>query len=235
MTNFHYETIQCPYCLNEEEIAIWDIIDASEDEDLKDKIFLKELQIFECQNCNRKYTLDQAMLYMDPNQKLMIYYAPKFYEAVQDTETRESDGSLKESITEHMPLDFGLDVSNHTLRIVTDYNELIEKLHIFDFELDDRVIEVLKIAVSLNPPVTTDEDGEEQSHKIDLIYFVGIEDGKHIYQTYTESDETWRQIVLEPNVYESAASLVQGDLVPESNWDIVDNTSAKIFLNNMQG
>lgn len=233
MTSFHYEKVQCPYCLNEEDIAIWDVVDVSEDSDLKDKIYLKELQVFACQNCNRKYTLDQPFLYIDPNEKLLIYYAPKFYTALDNEDSRDGLGSLKTEISSEMPLDFGIDVSDHTLRIVTDYNDLIEKLHSFDFGLNDRVVEILKIAVAMNPPASTDETGNTTVHAIDLLYFVGIEDEQYAFQTFTQSDETWRQIVLDASVYKSAEDLVKGKIPGESQWDIVDNLGAKMYLNNM--
>lgn len=229
MTKFHYETIHCPYCLNEEDLPIWDIVDVSEDPDLKNKVFLKELQNYECQNCNRKYTLDQPFLYLDPRSKVLIYYAPRFSEILLDKSSRDEQGNLKKEISSSMPLDFGVDIEDYTLRICYDYNDLIEKLHVFDFDLDDKLIEVIKFATRSNPPAVEDENGNRTIKQIEAIYFVGIENSKYIFQTFSE-DEVWRQIALDAEVYDNAETYFADKFTEDENWNIVDFLGCEIFL-----
>lgn len=231
MTKFHYEDIRCPHCLNEEKIPVWDIVDISEDADLKEKIMLKELQTFECQNCNHFYVLDKPFLYIDPEQELMIFYAAKFKDVLLKPEARNDKGELKELIRKNLPLDFGINVEDFTLRIVSDYNSLIEKMHVFDYELNDFIIEVLKLSVKINPPKIVDEKGNQTVRQISLIYFVGIEDDKFVFQTYSD-DQVWRQILLEPSVYKQAQAMLKNKLPEGKSWELVDELGASIYLNN---
>ena len=254
MTSFHFETVNCPYCLNEEEIAIWDIVHYEEDPDLKDKILLKDLQIYECQNCNHRYTLEKPFLYIDPEKKILIYYSPENAELFNNLDTRDpKTGGLKADLSEILPKDFAVDLDTYRLRIVTDYNDLIEKIHIFDYQLDDRLIEIIKLATKLNPPIDysevqknsnssvleTDTDtfvSESTSGKADKIislHFLGIEAEQYLFQSLNE-ENVWKQMAIKPDVYKNALNLLSNDLPELSTWNIIDEIAAKIFLNNFQ-
>lgn len=253
MTKFHYEEVVCPNCLNEEKIAVWDIVNVSEDPDLKEKIYLKELQNFECQNCNHKYILDQAFLYIDPDKKLLFYYAPKYADLLTQPESRTKLGTLKPEILDNLPLDFGFDLKGYNLQIILHYNELIEKLHIFDFDLDDRIIEIIKIAIKLNPPVfpapdeavpvestmskQNEQDQDNKAKAIISLYFLGIENNEYIFQVLN-ADNSWNQIVLEPTVYQNTKNLlsqyISSDKSKPSGWQIIDAQTASLFLNELE-
>ena len=69
------------------------------------------------------------------------------------------------------------------------------------------------------------------SSDLSLIYFVGIEDDKFVFQTYSD-DQVWRQILLEPSVYKQAQAMLKNKLPEGKSWELVDELGASIYLNN---
>lgn len=235
MTKFHRETLRCPHCLNEEEVVIWDSVDAQSDPDLKERILLKELQNYECQNCNHLYILEKPFAFIDRKEKLILYYNPE-HGAIPELNLRQDNGSLAPEIQDALPKDFGFPIEDYTLRLVLRYNELIEKLHLHDNGLLDRVVEVVKLAIRSHMKEetvsnTTDDiqdNGFAGADQVGDLFFLGEDNNKYIFQTFT-SEGQWQQLELDPSVYVQAYDMVGSNLVEEGSWDIVDNRFAVLF------
>ncbi len=244
MTAFHRESIECPYCLNEEELVIWDVIDVDEDPDLAEKLLLKELQNYECQNCNHVYILERPLLYMDNTAHLMCYLTPAQRQLFSTRDSREADGTLLRTLKDELPLDFGRDLTGYTLRIVTSYNDLIEKIHISRQGLSDRLIEIVKLAVKTRlteenvatiqqSDVPTEEKQEAlKATEITELRYLGTEDNVMLWQTFSDANG-WQQLELEPVAYRNTESMLKDRLPAEGSWDLVDQRFAEAFIQSL--
>ncbi|NLF20881.1 MAG: hypothetical protein GX588_05675 [Clostridiaceae bacterium] len=242
MTRFHREYITCAHCLNEEEIVIWDLINIGEDPDLEEKVLLKQLQNYECQNCNHLYIIERPMLYIDPANKLLLYYSPAHTE-ITAAENRRADGRLSDELAAQLPQDFGVDLEGYMLRLLVSYNDLIEKIHIRKNALSDRLLETLKLAIlaRLNEAAAAEaaeikDLSEEEllpvmaSLEVSEIHFLGLEGDSLLFQTFSEA-KGWQQLELERSVYDNAENMLRSLLPAESGWDLVDSSSAATFIN----
>lgn len=235
MTAFHRENIKCPHCLNEEEIVIWDSIDANEDPDLKERILLKEIQDFECQNCNHRYILEKPFLFIDRKEEIIFYFNPE-HRNLPQLKLREANGALASDIRSLLPSDFGFNTDDYTLRLVLRYNELIEKIHIHDNALLDRLVEVVKLAIAANianemadePSELEQAELNSSNEQIGDLYFVGTDNDRYIFQVLTP-DYQWQQLELEQSVYVQAYTMMAQYLPQEGEWDIVDRHGAELF------
>lgn len=232
MSKFHRETIECRHCLNEEEIVVWDFIDTSLDPDLKEKILYKEIQSFECQNCNHRYNIEKAFLFHDKEHALLFYYQPQ-EEWKQITDYREKDGSISQSIQDLLPKDFGFDTSDYNMRIVLDYNSLIEKIHIADNDLSDRLMEVVKLAIHARLPELEGQGKPLSSEELAAkekteMHFLAQEENVFVFQCYSE-ELNWHQIEVDKQVYQHAENLLKNYLPQEGSWDFVDAQSASLL------
>lgn len=128
MSKMHKEFLKCPDCGREIEYDYWDSVNVSLDPKLKE--YVLDGSIFNCSCiCGYDKNLVHPFLYHDMNKKLLIQLT-----SIDEVE------EVIESYEEVINLAF----SEENIRIVTDYNELIEKIHIFDADFDDKVIELTK-------------------------------------------------------------------------------------------
>ena len=128
-TRISSDELKCPKCGQAHAWKKYVTINALEKMDMKKKVLRNEIFQFTCEKCEFKAPLTYNSLYADPKKKLMIYLAPVMETAVEDKleELNELQrGGVK--------------------RLVDNINDLKEKILIVDNHLDDRVIELLKIA-----------------------------------------------------------------------------------------
>lgn len=163
MTRFHKEEVLCPHCANEESVVIWERVHVQEDLDLKERVLKKEVQSFECANCGETTVMAEPFLYVDSEAKLVFYYCPEYRDLLEKNR----------SLVATMPLPAATDLlgvsaseaAAYKLRLVTNYNDLIEKIHLEDAGLEDRLMELVKLAMR-----TRLLDAEDK--KLSEIYFL---------------------------------------------------------------
>lgn len=144
------EKINCPKCGQMHTITVWDSITANDSTDLKNDILTRRINMFECSSCDHVALFPNPLLYTDTEKKLIISFIPtydknekmKLFDEIKKT-SKES-GELK--AFEH-----------YNLRFVSDYNDLIEKILIFDAGLNDKTVEFLKMLILSQDPQTADD------------------------------------------------------------------------------
>lgn len=141
-------TLACPKCGFKQTRTLYKSINAETDGELKQFIMNRELFTFTCDDCDHKALLDYDFLYHDPEGKFMIYFLKDY---------KEDSDTLYRNIPKPSP--------EYRLRIVTSVSSLIEKIKIFDMDMDDRVIELCKLFYKGNMMQTNPE------FNIDNIYF----------------------------------------------------------------
>lgn len=197
MSQFHKEWVQCPVCLNEENLTIWDSVDAVRDPDLKERLLRKTLQSMECRNCGQVSILRRPLLYRDDRKKLLVWL---------DDNNGVADTTLQQS-----PVPAGYHV-----RRVHETNHLIETIHIFDEALDDRLMAVVKVAVLRY---------QEDDVKVRQLYFLATDMEQLMFLALGE-DEEWYQLPISRQLYENTEKLFAPVLPEDTGWLVVDGQLA---------
>jgi len=202
-TTFHQVLAQCPVCLNEDTLTIWDMIDASTDPDLKEKLLRKTLQSLDCRNCGNATLIASPLTYLDPDQGLLIECRPD----LDPAELENRLGQLRQD-----PELAGELAGDSCLRLVASMNDLIEKIHAREQQLDDRVLEIVKLAVLRH--------GSGETAIAELRFVRAGADELHFV---LRNDEGWFQYALPAQAYDNAAQLldrlIDTGLLPELDND----------------
>ena len=136
MSKFSYSEVTCPKCNKTQKVKVWDSINVNLDTEQKENIMSGKLFQFICDECGFTTRVEYPCLYHDMDKNLMIYCIPNFS---GDTKILDKMlNKLKSDSPENS-------MENYEFRVVKDTNKLAEKIKIFDEELDDRVIEIIKI------------------------------------------------------------------------------------------
>ncbi len=190
MTNFHQVLAQCPVCFNEESLTIWDTIDASTDPDLREKLLHKTLQSLECRNCGHSTLIASPLTYFDPGLDLLSECRP------------DLDREQLQKRLEELQLEAATDEASRAeasfCRLTATTNDLIEKIHAREQDLDDRALEIVKLAVI--------NHGAGEVNVEDLR-FVGISANELNFVMKLE--DGWFQYALPLDAYTNAEQIVE--------------------------
>ena len=129
---------KCASCGTQQTVSIPERVNVRENPEFKAGVRDGSIFVWTCPECGKpNLVTDQAMLYHDPDARLMVYLLPP-----GSISARMEDSLAKQSalISESL--------GDYTLRRVDDVGTLMEKVKIFDAGLDDRVIEVVKLTVA---------------------------------------------------------------------------------------
>jgi len=207
MSSTEMKKVSCPTCNHDNEVKIFKTVNATTDPQFRESLLEGKLFSFRCANCGYEATLRYPMLYNDMKNRFMVYFIPEIE---------------RERITdEALEAEYG-ELGDVTRRIVGSYNELKEKIHIFESGLDDRVIEIAKIAVNA---VVAQRTGETVTggyfskysvaeDTIGFTFFVG-EDSEPLVQT--TRIEIYEKSVEIANVYDIDQSS-RSFLLINSDW-----------------
>ncbi|AMP20683.1 hypothetical protein AZF37_05370 [endosymbiont 'TC1' of Trimyema compressum] len=130
------EKMNCPQCGTEREVILWEKVNVKMNPDLKEKLFDGTLNMLKCKDCGYGARIYIPLIYHDMDKKFFIHFAPDYPVGEEKTLIENLD---KETAT------LFDDSYNNRLRVVFDYKSLLEKIRIFDEDLDDRTIEVCKL------------------------------------------------------------------------------------------
>lgn len=157
------EAITCPKCGKESEFTIWSSLNGDIDPEAKHTLMNGTLFAFECSHCGYKTNVCYPILYHDMAHSVMIYFVDEA--SVEQTKAMFSEIDEKPEMIS----------AGYRRRIVTNQNSLREKAIIFDNELDDRVIEVIKLVFLANA------QKQYKEANIKEVFFL-ISDGKYMLQ-----------------------------------------------------
>lgn len=136
MANFEMEYVTCPVCKGQKTAKIYSEVNVSENKKLRDKILKDSLFRFRCSNCGYEDQNNYPFLYTDLDDKLLVWHIPeserdKILDIIDEI---NKEGNLKEK-----------ESKNFIFRVVKNLNELKEKIILRNLNLDDRVMEVVKL------------------------------------------------------------------------------------------
>jgi hypothetical protein len=127
-------TLTCPHCRHGQEFTVWHSVNVSQEPELKPRVLDRSLTTFTCENCGGTASIDQDLLYHDMDRRLMILW-------------RSGDGDAEGLADKSFGLLNTLSGNAYAFRLVATMNELVEKVLIWEDELDDRAVEVFKEVV----------------------------------------------------------------------------------------
>ncbi len=136
MTKRAAESVTCPQCGHQQEAEIYSSINVTLNPEAKERILNQEFFRMTCQECGAVHQLAYACLYHDMERKLMIYLIPGDREEMKE-KLDEIQHHAADAVSE---LEAG-----YKLRMVSDVNELMEKIRIFDRGLSDKTVELVKL------------------------------------------------------------------------------------------
>lgn len=131
--SMHEYAVACPECGSRGRFFTPESVNATLSPQQRAGVLDRTLFVWECPECGTPLVVDAPFLYHDMRRRFLIRYCP------QDADEAEfSDAVERAGIFEG---------SGYTLRAVESYEELIEKIVIFEHDLDDRVVELCKLAL----------------------------------------------------------------------------------------
>lgn len=211
------QTIKCPKCGQMSDITVWNSITVSDGKDLKEDLLAGKVNIFRCPLCEQVALMPTPLLYHDEEKRLMMSFSP-----CSDTILAEQlYDNIKNSSKESGELE---KLEGYNLRFITDFNELIEKILIFDAGMNDKAIEVIKLMI-LSEDIEKSEQrtcrfGKMDNDNLEFMVYDTIEKQVYTSQVPKESyDSVWQ-------------SLRESGVKPYSfDWERVDGAYATKLLN----
>ncbi len=213
--------VQCPRCSQFTEVTVWDSVTVRDSADLKRDLLSGKINMFRCPSCSYSALMPDPMLYHDEDRKLMISFSPcadddvkrRLYENV--VKTSEKSGELKK-------------LEGYNLRFVTDYNELLEKILIFDNDLSDKTVEVIKLMI-------LSQDADKADNRV--CRFGKCENGVMEFMIYDSKEAMTYTSSVPSETYDAVnAGLRESGVKPYSfGWEIVDASYAARLLTGFNG
>lgn len=124
----------CPKCGQEFEVSYWQSLNAQLNPEERDKLLAGKLFWATCPECGEQSRLDYPVIYHDMAHKVMVHYTQP--DAV--TQVIANVESLDKDV-------WGENGHQYRHRVVETQNSLIEKATIFALDLDDRIVEYMKL------------------------------------------------------------------------------------------
>lgn len=198
-------------CGKEFEAKLWDCLNISEQKELKAKLLNGEINQVQCSACKKKSYVEKNLLYQDMDKKIWIQMLP--------TMDRSNWPGLEEDYAEVLRKNSGV----RKFRLTFGREELFEKIRIFDWDLDDRAIELLKLKI-----MSEDENMKNLSDaKLVFIRYLPQEEEIHFSLTSAEK-ELNQTIVVSSQHYET---ILENKEHTVSNDEMVKKIVTGVYVN----
>ena len=202
----------CPNCKHEQQINTYPIINLQSDKELYEDLFSLNLFRIECPKCKKTSVIQYDCLVVDMYKKYIVYlYTSNNLDEFNKNIDKLVD-NYKDVLTE----------LKHT-RVVTSLNQLLEKLLIFDYDLNDKIIELMKLGLY---------DKERLDKEIyKNVCFNKIDKDKLIFTCFNIFDNKVQPIDISVDIkyYNVIIDAIGGTVPSEtSNFEYIDENWAKL-------
>ena len=79
MSHMSNREIECPECGKFQKVTVWDSINVDLDAALRERLFAREINQFQCSSCGHNAFLDFPLLYHDMTRQFLVQYFPPSY------------------------------------------------------------------------------------------------------------------------------------------------------------
>ncbi len=131
MSQVKIEIIECPHCHKKGEIKLWDSVNVSLDPELREKVLSGELWKWTCPLCGHETYIPWGTIYHDMENRFMLFF------------DFDEEGVENKYAPLELPTEIG-NMEGYTFRSVYGYDNLKEKIHVFENHLNDVAIERLR-------------------------------------------------------------------------------------------
>ena len=150
MSTWFPETVTCPTCHHEQEARLARGVHAARAPEVREQVFARTFHCVTCERCAQAFTAGRAFVYTDTDRKHWVQVAPADqrvrwpeYETVTD---RLFDRAMTGSPLTHELRE------GFTVRVVFGLEALREKLVVWQANLDDAIVECLKVRLVRDRP-----------------------------------------------------------------------------------
>lgn len=202
----------CPNCKYEQNVSVYPVINLQTDKDIYEDLFSLDLFKITCPNCKKTTIIQYDCLVIDMFKKYIIY----LYTSNDLQFFNNSIDQFIYSIKDNQQYNNIFNDLKHT-RVVTSLNQLLEKLLIFDYDLNDKIIEIMKLG--LYDKERLDKDIYKN------VCFNKIEQDKLIFTCFNIHDTKVQPIDISVDVkyYNMVIDSVGGNTPPETKqFDYID-------------
>lgn len=207
MDNVTKRKMKCVQCGKELELEVWSKMEIPYNLSLREQALGNTLFRMTCPQCNSMFHIAYESQYNDMERKYLLWVVPKL-----------DDGARKrlDAYNERLQKDSTLRLAQggYRYRLVCNGNELREKIIIFDEELDDRYLEIMKLVYA---PMVKKNAGEDA--KITGIFFDKSVKGTYHFVACFQNREPLC-IEIDMNMYQ--------DMKEKFGDKVEDNTSEGI-------
>ncbi len=213
------QTIKCPKCGQLNELTVWNSITVKDSPDLKEDLLKGKVNIFHCPSCSHHALMPSPLLYHDEDKKLMISFSPCEDEIVKNQlfanikDSSKDSGELKK-------------LEGYSLRFVSEYNSLLEKILLADFGLWDKAIELIKLMILTQEPEKSENRacmfGKFENDEIEFMVQDKKENQVYISKVPKSSYDSIKEQLL-----------LSGAKPYSFDWEIVDIDYASALLNGL--
>lgn len=203
------ETVVCSKCGKEMDLILWESLSDDINPEAKQQLLDGTLFRFTCSNCGEECKVDYEMVYQDTAHEAIVCYVD------------ESDVEETQKMMDDTEKRLGFEASEYRNRIVTSQNALREKAFIFEYGLDDRVIEIIKFVYF--------SKAREQFPDANItdVFFL-VENGKYILSFISDRPLNSE---ISVDLYDDVKGRFAERLAAEANKErIVDMKWAEKFL-----
>lgn len=211
------QDLPCPKCGQMNSTTVWDAITVKDSPDLKTDLLSGKVNFFVCSSCGYRAIMPNPMLYHDEDKKLLFSFSP----CDNPADAQELFDKVKENSAQSGELK---KLEGYNLRFITNMNDLMEKIITFDYGLNDKVIEVIKLMI-------LSQDLEKSQHRECRL---GKKDGDHLeFMIHDTKDNQLFTCDVPMDTYDTLyQKIMESGIKPYSfNWEMVDNFYASRILN----
>lgn len=210
------ERIKCPACSEASDLTVWQSITVSDSPDLKADLLKGKINMFTCASCGQKALFPSPVLYADDEKKLVISFSPQ-----EDASKRlQLFEEIKKSSKESGELK---NYPDYNLRFVTSYNELLEKIMIFDCDMNDKIIEVIKLLILM-------QERDKMPHRVCMFGKADNDEIEFLVQDKLENQIYTSRVPM--STYETLKTQLKNSGVKYKSfdWEMVDRAYAESLL-----
>ncbi len=206
------EKVTCPYCHIQHEFKKWKLIDQGTDPELGSEIRSGEIFKFVCPSCKSDYDMNYPFAYHEPDNRIFIMYANNSddYENARLILNGERQSEM-EAVNEILSRD------GYKKRLVFGREEFYEKLLLFDRNLDDGVMEIVKLVYGQNLARSQKEDLFDS-----IRYFKDDEKDEGVFYLMKEGQRVGK-VNIDDKIYDWVISNYFDQIIEKISNDFVIN------------
>lgn len=133
--------IACPQCRREQDVRLYDAINASSEPALREALMENQLNAVVCEECAFSFRVDKPLLYHDTDRRMMIYWIP-----TADDQLAQGEDTFRETLSSMTAL-LPHDVPLPEIHLVFSRTELVERIFLREAGLNERIVEYIKYLI----------------------------------------------------------------------------------------